>query len=104
MQVKTITKDNFQEVVNNATVPVLIDFWASWCGPCRMLSPVVDEIAEEMADSVIVGKVNMDEESELAAKFKVMSIPTLLVFKGGKLTATSVGVKPKQEILAMLQG
>lgn len=104
MQVKTITKDNFQEVVNNATVPVLIDFWASWCGPCRMLSPVVDEIAEEMADSVIVGKVNVDEESELAAKFKVMSIPTLLVFKGGKLTATSVGVKPKQEILAMLQG
>ena len=104
MQVKTITKDNFQEVVNNATVPVLIDFWASWCGPCRMLSPVVDEIAEEMADSVIVGKVNVDEESELAAKFKVMSIPTLLVFKGGKLTATSVGVKPKQEIFAMLQG
>ena len=104
MQVKTITKDNFQEVVNNATVPVLIDFWASWCGPCRMLSPVVDEIAEEMADSVIVGKVNVDEESKLAAKFKVMSIPTLLVFKGGKLTATSVGVKPKQEILAMLQG
>ena len=104
MQVKTITKDNFQEVVNNATVPVLIDFWASWCGPCRMLSPVVDEIAEEMADSVIVGKVNVDEESELAAKFKVMSIPTLLVFKGGKLTATSVGEKPKQEILAMLQG
>jgi len=102
MAVVTITKDNFATEVLQADHPVLVDFWASWCGPCRMLSPVVDEIAEENA-SVKVGKVNVDEQPELASQFGVMSIPTLLAFKGGKLAEQSVGVKPKAAILEMLK-
>lgn len=101
MSVITITKENFdQQVLQNAK-PVLLDFWASWCGPCRMLSPVVDEIAQEN-DAIAVGKVNVDEQPELATKFGVMSIPTLMVFKDGKAVNTSVGVVPKAKILAML--
>src|SRR3712207_1546626 len=79
MSVVTITKDNFQQVVTEAQVPVLVDFWATWCGPCRMLSPLVDEVAGEVEGEAIVGKVNVDEQPELAQKFGVMSIPTLLV-------------------------
>lgn len=101
MSVITITKENFdQQVLQNAK-PVLLDFWASWCGPCRMLSPVVDEIAQEN-DAIAVGKVNVDEQPELATQFGVMSIPTLMVFKNGKAVNTSVGVVPKAKILAML--
>lgn len=101
MSVITITKENFdQQVLQNAK-PVLLDFWASWCGPCRMLSPVVDEIAQEN-DAIAVGKVNVDEQPELATQFGVMSIPTLMVFKDGKAVNTSVGVVPKAKILAML--
>lgn len=101
MSVITITKENFdQQVLQNAK-PVLLDFWASWCGPCRMLSPVVDEIAQEN-DAIAVGKVNVDEQPELATQFGVMSIPTLMVFKDGKAVNTSVGVVPKTKILAML--
>ena len=83
MAVVTITKENFAQEVLQSEKPVLLDFWASWCGPCRMLSPIVDEVAEERTD-VKVGKVNVDEQPELAGEFGVMSIPTLLVFKGGK--------------------
>ena len=101
MSVQTITKENFDETVLQAGKPVLVDFWAEWCGPCRMMSPIVDEIAEER-DDIVVGKVNVDEQGELAVRFGVMSIPTLLVFKGGELVQTSVGVQPKDEILALL--
>ena len=101
MAVVTITKENFEQEVLQSTKPVLLDFWASWCGPCRMLSPIVDEVAEERTD-VKVGKVNVDEQPELAGEFGVMSIPTLVVMKGGKLANKTVGAKPKAQILAML--
>lgn len=102
MSVLTITKENFEDEVLKSDKPVLIDFWAEWCGPCKMLSPIVDQIAGEVTQKARVGKVNVDEQPELASKFKVMSIPTLVMIKDGKPVATSVGVKPKEEILAML--
>jgi len=101
MSVINITVNNFNEEVINSDRPVLLDFWASWCGPCRMLSPIVDEVAEERSD-VKVGKINVDEESELARRFGVMTIPTLVVMDKGKVLSQSVGVRPKQQILNML--
>ena len=96
-----ITKDNFNTEVLQSDRTVLLDFWASWCGPCRMVSPVVDEIADERSD-ILVGKVNVDEQRELAAQFGVMSIPTLVVLKTGKEVQRSVGARPKSQIRAML--
>ena len=101
MSVVTITKENFQKEVVESEKRVLLDFWASWCGPCRMLSPIVDEIAEERTD-IKVGKVNVDEQQELAATFNVMSIPTLIVLYKGQVVNQSVGVRPKKQILTML--
>lgn len=101
MSVIHINKDNFRNEVLNSEKPVLLDFWASWCGPCRMVSPIVDEIAAERGD-IKVGKVNVDEERELAGQFGVMSIPTLVVMKGGKVVNQMVGARPKSQILAML--
>ena len=101
MAVITITKANFEAEVLQADKPVLLDFWASWCGPCKMVSPIVDEIAEERAD-LKVGKINVDEEQELAGAFQVMSIPTLVVMRGGQVAASTVGAKPKAALLADL--
>lgn len=102
MSVNKLTDEIFDEKVLNSTKTTLVDFWASWCGPCRMLSPIVDEIAEENSD-INVYKVNIDEEVDLANRFQIMSIPTLLVFKDGKLADKSVGVIPKDKILKMLK-
>ena len=101
MAVLTITKENFEKEVINSEQPVLLDFWASWCGPCRMVSPIVDEIAEERKD-IKVGKINVDDQQELANAFMVMSIPTLVVMKDGKPTVKQSGARPKESILRML--
>ncbi len=101
MPVITITKENYDAEVLASDKTVLLDFWASWCGPCRMLSPTVDAIAEERPD-IKVGKVNVDEQNELAAQFGIMSIPTLVVIKNGQIVTQSAGVQPKAAILAML--
>ncbi len=103
MSVITLNKNNFEEEVLKSEKKVLIDFWASWCGPCRMMSPVIDEIAEEMGDSIKVGKINIDEEKDLAIKYDVMSIPTFIVLKNGNEIGRSVGVQDKEEIKAMLK-
>ncbi len=100
--VTTITKENFDREVLQADLPVLVDFWASWCGPCRMVSPLVDQIAEECSD-VKVGKVNVDEQPELANQFGVMSIPTLMVFKNGAVAQTAVGARGKEDIIALFR-
>ena len=102
MAVIELTTQNFNEEVLQSDVPVMVDFWASWCGPCRMVSPIVDEIAEEN-DSIKVCKVNVDEQQELASEFQVMTIPTLVVIKNAQIQNRSMGVKPKEEILDMVQ-
>ena len=101
MSAMNIDKNNFQDEVMNSDKPVLLDFWAPWCGPCRMVVPIVEEIAKERPD-IKVGKINVDEQPELAQQFRVMSIPTLVVMKDGKAVAQAMGARPKQAILAML--
>ena len=98
----TITQDNFEKEVLNAKGKVLIDFWADWCGPCKMLSPLVDEIAEEMGDQIKVGKVNVDEVPSIARKYGIMSIPTLILFENGEKVNQSVGFINKQQIAAFV--
>ena len=97
-----ITKENFEEEVLNSALPVLVDFWATWCGPCLMMAPLVEEFAKEQEGKVKVGKINVDEEPELAMKYGISSIPTLMVFKEGKLVNTSVGLRPKAAIEKMI--
>ena len=101
MSAINITKENFQKEVMESGQPVLLDFWASWCGPCRMVAPVVEEIAQERTN-IKVGKVNVDEQPELASRFQVMSIPTLVVIKDGKVANQAVGARPKSQILSLL--
>ena len=99
----TLTTDNFEAEVLNQEGYVLVDFWATWCGPCKMIAPVVAQIAEENQGVIKVGKVNVDDESDLAAEFRISSIPTLLVFKNGQIVHTSVGYGPKEQILELLK-
>lgn len=101
MAVITITKENFRSEVVQSDKPVLLDFWATWCGPCRMVSPIVDQIADERSD-IKVGKINVDEQPELAQQFRIISIPTLVVMKDGQIANKAVGAMPKEEILALL--
>ena len=103
MSAMHIHNHNFQEEVIHSEKPVLVDFWASWCGPCRMMSPIVDQIAEEVTDCK-VGKINVDEEGELAQQFGIMSIPTLLVFRDGKVANQCVGVRDKAFVIDMIKG
>lgn len=102
MSVLHITKENFNAEVVNSDRPVLLDFWATWCGPCRMVGPLVEEIAAEHPE-IKVGKINVDEQPELAAQFQIMSIPTLMVVKNGKITQRVVGARPKAQILTLVQ-
>ena len=102
MSVVEITKENFDAVVLKSEKPVLLDFWAPWCGPCRMVAPIVEEIAEEN-EAYLVGKINVDEQMELAVQYGVASIPTLVVVKNGKTAATSVGFRSKADILKLLE-
>jgi len=98
-----ITKENFEKEVLNSDKPVLLDFWAAWCGPCKMVGPTVEQVAEETASFAKVGKINIDEEPELAQRFKIMSIPTLAVIKNGKLVESVVGTRTKQTLIDMLK-
>lgn len=98
-----ITNQNFKEEVLNSTLPVLIDFWAPWCGPCRMMGPVIEELAQDYEGKVKVGKVNVDEESELAQAFQIVSIPTIVLIKNGKIVNKVIGYRPKEDIEEMLK-
>jgi thioredoxin 1 len=98
----TIKADNFDELVLKSDKPVLLDFWAVWCGPCRMVAPTIDKLSDDYADKAVIGKVNVDEEAELAEKFKVMSIPTLYIMKGGQVVERMIGARPYAELAAAL--
>jgi len=97
-----LTKENFDEIINGTDKPVLVDFWASWCGPCGSVAPLRDELAQEYDGKAVVGKVNVDEQGELSAKFRIMSIPTIMLFKGGQAVDKIVGARPKSDFAALL--
>ncbi len=97
-----LTNDNFENEVLNSDIPVLVDFWANWCGPCKMLAPIISEIAEEYEGKIKVCKVNIDEAGELAVNYKIVSIPTILVFKNGEVSDKAIGYRPKEDIVKLL--
>ncbi|NJD03105.1 MAG: thioredoxin [Ruminiclostridium sp.] len=99
----TVTKDNFQQEVLSSQAPVLVDFWASWCGPCRAVAPFMEQLADEYSGKLTVAKVNVDEESELAAKFRVLSIPTVMLFKGGQVVEKIIGARSKEEFSGLVK-
>ena len=103
MSIVTLTAENFSQEALQSDIPVLVDFWAPWCGPCRMLSPIVDEIGAEMEGKLKIGKINVDEEPTLAKEYGVMSIPTLLLIKQGQVAGTFVGARPKEDVLQFIE-
>ncbi len=102
--IKKITDANFEEEVNNAGKPVLIDFWAEWCGPCRAIAPIFAEVAESHHQTLIFGKMNVDENTVIPATFGIMSIPTLILFKNGQVAAMKVGALSKSQMIALIEG
>jgi thioredoxin 1 len=102
-KIKTLTDQNFQDEVNNSQTPILVDFWAEWCAPCRMIAPVLDEIAEEYEGKVTIGKINVDQNRSVAAQYGVMSIPTLILFKNGEMVEQLVGAQPKENLVKVIQ-
>ncbi|MZP30969.1 thioredoxin [Heliobacterium undosum] len=100
--VVALTDDNFRTQVLESSKPVLVDFWAAWCGPCKMIAPIIDEVADATAGKAVVGKLNVDENRAIAAEYGIMSIPTLLVFKGGQVVDKAIGFKPKEELVKLL--
>ena len=98
-----LTLDNFEEEVENSSLPVLVDFWAAWCGPCKMIAPIIDQLADEFDGKVKIAKLNVDENRDLATRFKVMSIPTLLLFKDGEVVNQLIGARPKAELVKLLE-
>lgn len=100
--VMIVTNENFDEMVLKSNIPVLVDFWASWCGPCRAVAPVMEELAEEYKGKIIIGKINVDEQNELAQKYRIMSIPTIMLFKDGQVAEKMVGSKPKSEFKSVI--
>jgi len=101
-KIVVLTKDNFEELVVSADKPVLVDFWASWCGPCRAVAPVMEELSEEYDGRAVIGKVNVDDEGDLSAKFRIMSIPTVMLFKGGQVIEKIVGARPKSDFTKII--
>ena len=101
MSVLHVNEENFEKVINQSQLPVLVDFWAPWCGPCRMLGPILDELAEEDEGKVVIAKVNVDEEMNLASRFNVVSIPTMILFREGRMEERLVGVQPKEKLQAL---
>ena len=103
MSTVKITTTNFEQEVLQSQIPVLLDFWADWCGPCRMAAPIIDEIAAETAGKVKVGKVNVDTDIELAQRYRIASIPTFLVFKNGELAEKAIGLQSKEDLINLLK-
>jgi len=102
-KILNITKDTFEPQVLNAELPVIVDFWADWCGPCRMVLPILDQLADEFDGRALIAKVNVDESPELARQFDVMTIPTIIAFKNGEIIETSVGAIPKSGLEEMIE-